>query len=122
MAGSDQFQGHRKFMEVAWPLFALPYLVAKYLNMALFGWWLDRWMQARENKSLSREIADTMPFLSSEGHVVKRRLRVQPFDYASVYIDKDGVRVCVTRGRGELNLSLAPSAFPGDEKRLGVIL
>jgi hypothetical protein len=79
-------------------------------------------MQARENKSLSREIEDTMPFLSSGGHVVNRGLAVQPFDYASVYIDKDGVRVCVTGGRGEVNLSLAPSAFPGSQVQLSTIL
>jgi hypothetical protein len=63
-----------------------------------------------------------MPFLSSGGHVVKRKLSVQPFDYSCVDIDKDGVRVCVTRGRGEVSLSLAPSAFPGDQNQLNVIL
>jgi hypothetical protein len=63
-----------------------------------------------------------MPFLISVGQFIKRKPVIQPFDYASIYVDTQILSICITRGRGEVVVSIAPRAFPNDRNELIVVL
>lgn len=105
-----------------WPLFVLPYLVAKYLYRGVFGWWLDAWLTSRDRRRLLRDIVDYMPFLASNGKVVTLNRSAQPFDYASIYLEIDRVLVCITRGQGEVSVTLAPLAYLRDWYEFGMVV
>jgi hypothetical protein len=109
-------------VRVAWPLFALPYFLVKCLYKCFFAWWLDPWLTERNRRRLLSDIADEMSFLGSKGRVVKRKKSSQPFDYASVYLDLESIRICITRGRGEVAVSFASHACLDDWYRLGAVL
>jgi hypothetical protein len=63
-----------------------------------------------------------MPFLISAGQFIKRKVVAQPFDYASIYLDTQLLSVCITRGRGEVLVSIAPRGLPSDRSELIVVL
>lgn len=104
-----------------WPLFALPYLMVKYGYKGLFGWWLDSWLTEKGRARLRRDIVDEMSFVASGGKLLNTRGSAQPFDYASVYLDLDNVRIGITRGQREISITLAPHASLVDEYEFGVV-
>jgi hypothetical protein len=108
-------------VRLLWPLFILPYFLVKYLYIGVLGWWLDPWLLARDRKRLWTDIIDEMPFLGSNGTLIKSKRLARSFDYASVHLDFENVRVCITRGRGEIAVSLSPHASLEDSYRLGVV-
>ena len=62
-------------------------------------------------------------FLVSEGQLVSsRRVAVLPFDYASVEVLRENVLFIITRGRGELNVSVAPRHVPTESCELGSVI
>lgn len=109
-------------VRLLWPLFVLPYFLVKYLYIGILGWWLDPWLLTRDRKRLWSDVIDEMPFLGSNGSLIESKGLTPRFDYASVYIDFENVRVCITRGRGEIAVSLSPHASLGDSYRLGEVL
>jgi hypothetical protein len=110
-------------MDLAWPLFAGLGFVLKVTNRTLLAWWLDPWLQRRANKALWDDVQENLYFLYTKGQPIKERWpRALPFDYASVYIVFENLRFCFTRGRGEVNISVAPRHAPDESYQLAVII
>ena len=79
-----------------------------FVNKVLFGW-LEIWLQMRSDSSLLYDVRKDFFFLFPGAEIVKERwYRVLPFDYASVCLNHRNVHFCFARGRGELNVSVAP--------------
>jgi len=109
-------------LSLIWPLFVLPYFLVKYLYKGLLGWWLDPWLLEKDQKQLLRDVLDCMPFLASNGIAVKGKPFPRRFDYSSVLLDLENIRVRVARGRGELAVSLSPQSSLLDWYDLGIVL
>jgi hypothetical protein len=104
------------------PLLGL-FFVAKVFYKILFSWWYDPWSQRKANDSLWNDVQSNFSFLTSKGHLVKeRRIRIHPFDYASIRIILDNLCFRFTRGRGELNISLSPSRALEDSHHLDCVI
>ena len=89
----------------------------------LFGWWLDPLSQRRKNRALWSDVEANLYFLYSEGEpIVEKRPVSLPFDYASVRILVGNVYYCFTRGRGELNVTLAPRHSPTHFHELSLVI
>jgi hypothetical protein len=87
----------------------------------VFAWWLDPWLQWKANHALLDDIQRNLYFLYSQALVVKSSpFTVLPFDYASVTLAWQNVLFTITRGRGELNISVAPRSVPGEQYQLGL--
>jgi hypothetical protein len=118
-----QRQSRARIMDLAWPLFAGLGFVLKVTNRTLLAWWLDPWLQRRANKALWDDVQENLYFLYTKGQPIKERWpRALPFDYASVYIVFENLRFCFTRGRGEVNISVAPRHAPDESYQLAVII
>ena len=66
--------------------------------------------QKRRNQTLWSDIQANLYFLSKRGQrIIEKHPTTLPFDYASVRILLGNIHFCFTRGRGELNVTLAPS-------------
>ena len=88
------------------------------VNKVLFGW-LEIWLQRRSDSSLLYDVRTIFFFLFPDAEIVKDRwYRVLPFDYASVCLNHRNVHFCFARGRGELNVSVAPRHAPLDTHEL----
>ncbi|HEU5336998.1 MAG TPA: hypothetical protein VFU27_13600 [Terriglobales bacterium] len=104
-----------------------PYRVIAFVLKAAYtiaaGWWLDPWLQRRANGKLLDDVQANFYFLFSQAQVVKpRRIDILPFDYASVTLLSGNVLFCITRGRGEVNVSLSPISRPGEIHQLGFVI
>src|SRR5215469_16433566 len=74
-------------IELVRPPILLVGFVVKTIYRTMFGWWLDPWFQQKANQSLVEDVRANLPFLFPKGSVVEHpRIRVHPFDYASVEI------------------------------------
>jgi len=92
----------------------------KVVYIALLGWWLGPWLQRKANRSLLNDVRENFSFLFPKGHVLKQpRIRVLPFDYASVEIAWENLLFSFTRGREEVNVLVAPSHAPKMSYELG---
>jgi len=110
-------------MELVWPLFAGIGLILKVINRTLFGWWLAPLLQRKANTALGDDVQENLYFLYTKGQPIKENWpRALPFDYASVDIVFENLRFCFTRGRGELNVSVAPRRAPHESYQLAVII
>src|SRR5437667_8327439 len=95
-------------IDVLRPGFVVLRFLWKIADKAVFGWF-GLWSQRKDNALLERDIQAELNFLYSEGQVVKESWNtVHPFDYASVRINYKNICFCVTRGQGQLNISLSP--------------
>jgi len=111
------------FRDVLLPLFLGPYYVLKGIYWILFGWWLDPWWQRRANHALMDDVQANLYFLYSRGQPIEeKRPRSLPFDYASVRIAFENIYFTFTRGRGELNVTLAPRHAPTDGHELTLVV
>jgi hypothetical protein len=118
-----QRRGRIREMDLVWPLFAGLGFILKVTNRSLFAWWLGPWLQRRANRVLLDDVQANLYFLYSEGQPIEEKWpRALPFDYASVYIVFEHLLFCFTRGRGELNVSVAPRHAPDESFQLAVIL
>ena len=114
-----------QIMEVIWPLFAGLAFILKALHRTLFAWWLDPWLQRRANDKLWDDIKSNFPSLCKEGrHIKDKRIitTVLPFDYASVSIACDNLRLCFTRGRDELNVTCSHYSSPDEAYELALVI
>lgn len=110
-------------MELLWPLFAAMYFIIRGLDKFFLGWWLGPLLQRRENQALWADVQRNCYFLYTKGQPLKDRWpRPLPFDFASVYLIYQNLRLCFTRGRGEMNISLSPRHLPKESYRLEIVI
>ncbi|MGA8431648.1 MAG: hypothetical protein WB729_17625 [Candidatus Sulfotelmatobacter sp.] len=112
-----------RLIQMLEPLILGPYWVIRVIYVVLFGWWLNPWQQRRSNQSLWDEVQANLYFLYSEGRpIIEKRPHPLPFDYASVRILFGNIYFRFTRGRGELNVTLAPRHEPTRSHELSLVL
>ena len=110
-------------MELVWPLFMVLGFLGKAVHGLLLSWWLDPWLQTKANAALWDDVQANLYWLSTQGQRVKERnVRTLPFDWASVCLDYGNIRFWISRGRGELNVSLAPRYLPQEASELRVVI
>jgi hypothetical protein len=83
------------------------------------AWWLDPWLQRNANRALLGDLQKDLYFLVSQAEVVNLQRAVLPFDYASVEILWRNLFFTITRGRGEVNVSVAPRHARNQQSELG---
>jgi len=115
---------NRQFLlELIRPPVLLVGFVAKTIYRTLFGWWLDPWLQRKANQSLIENLRENLPFLFSGGSVVEPpRIRVLPFDYASVEVGWENLLFSFTRGREDVSVLVAPAHAPNMSYELGPVI
>ena len=88
-----------------------------------FGWWLEPIGQERSNAALRRDIANNLSFVFPEGRfIVEPRTKILPFDYATATVLYRNVSLGFTRGRGELNVTVAPRHLSSESRELSLVL
>ena len=107
-------------VEFAAPIFLGIGFIVKMLNKVAFAWWLDPWLQRNENRALWNDVQANLFFLVSQVQLISSRpVAVMPFDYASVKLLRENVLITITRGRGDLAVSVAPRHAPAESYELG---
>jgi hypothetical protein len=109
-------------MDIIWPVFWVVGQVIEFFHWSLFSWWLDPWVQRRSNRVLWEDVQTHLFYLFPEGQLVKEKTKVLPFDYDSIRVAFRNLIITITRGRGELNVSLSQRHQPDVTYRLGVVL
>jgi hypothetical protein len=105
------------------PFFLGVGFMVKMLYNIAFAWWLDPWLQRRANDALFHDVQANLYFLVSQGQLVNSsRVTVLPFDYASVGIPWENLLFTITRGRGELNVSVAARHARDESYELGPVI
>src|SRR5215469_6469891 len=113
----------RLLVELIRPPVLLLGFVVKTIYGALFGWWLDPWLGRKANQSLLEDVRAKLPFLFPNGSVVEHpKIRVLPFDYASVEISWENLLFSFTRGREETSVVVAPRHAPNMSYELGPVI
>jgi hypothetical protein len=109
---------------IVWPLFAGLSFVTKAIDRTFLAWWLWPLLQRKANATLWQDLRRDLPFLCREGQFVeeKRSAKVLPFDYAETYVRAGNLLFCFSRGRGEINVSVAPSHAPRDSYQLAIVI
>ena len=98
-------------------------LIIKTLYRVIFGWWLDPLSQQKQNWALRDDVRANLAFLASEGEFLNSQpVAILPFDYASVKLSRENVLFTITRGRGELNVSVSPRHIPAETHELGRVI
>ena len=116
-------QNRQLLIELIRPPVLLVGFVVKTIYRTMLGWWLDPWLQRKANQSLVEDVRANLPFLFPKGSVVQPpRIRVLPFDYASVEIDWENLLFSFTRGREETNVVVAPTHAPNMSYELGPVI
>jgi hypothetical protein len=106
------------------PIQAVVFLM-RVIDKVLFSWWLDIWLQRRENAALRDDIQANLYFLYSTGEIVEEpwlRTAVHPFDYAVVRILNGNICFGFTRGQEQLNVRLSPRHAPRDTHELHIVV
>jgi hypothetical protein len=110
-------------MELIWPLFALVGLFFKVSYDTFLGWWLDPWLQRKANRALWEDVQTSLYFMTEHGKLIKdKSTQILPFDYASVRVAYENLIFIFTRGRDELNISLASRHAPDETFRFSVVV
>lgn len=106
------------------PIYQVVSFLLRVINKALF-WWLDIWLQRRENAALRDDIQANLYFLYTTGEIVKEpwlKTAVHPFDYAVVEIISDNICFGFTRGQEQLNVTLSPRRASRDIHELHTVV
>jgi hypothetical protein len=110
-------------LEVLAPLFHGIGSVVKIVYHITVGWWLDPWLQYSANRALWDDVQANLYFLASQWELVNSRpVKVLPFDYASVNILWENVLFIITRGRGDVSVSVAPRHAMRELYQLGPVI
>jgi prepilin-type processing-associated H-X9-DG protein len=105
------------------PIVQLLAFVLKTIYRVLFRWWLDPWLQRKQNQSLLDDIQKNLHFLFLDGHVVQHpQIRVLPFDYTSAEINWENLLFSFTRVREEVSVLVAPRHAPNLSYELGPLV
>ena len=92
--------------------------IVKMVYNTAFAWWLEPRLQRKANRELLDDVHANLPFLVSQARMgTAGRSTVLPFDYASLEIPWE-----ISRGRGELNISVAPRHAPHQAYELGPVI
>lgn len=113
----------RSVLEFLRPIFlGIGFIVKLFYNIA-FAWWLDPWMQRKENRALWDDVQANFYFLTSQTEWDSSGpTAIHPFDYASVKIPWENLLVTITRGRGDTAVTVAPRHAPADNYELGRLI
>jgi hypothetical protein len=80
-------------------------------------------LPTKENQALMDDLPANVNFLFSRGQpIIEKRPAIHPFDYASVQILFGNIYYRFTRGRGELNVTLAPRHSPSRTHELSQVI
>jgi hypothetical protein len=110
-------------MQFAAPFFLGIGLFIKRFYNIVFAWWLDSWLQRNANRAPGDDVQANLFFLVSEGQLVSSRpVAVLPFDCVSMGLLRENVLFTITRGRGDLNVSVAPRHVPAESYELGSVI
>jgi hypothetical protein len=101
------------------PFFGGIYFVVTGIYKLTLAWWLATWRQRKSNRALLDDLQRDLYFLVSEAKTIKLPPAVIPFDYAEVEILWRNVFFSFTRGRGEINVSVAPRHARNVRSQLG---
>jgi hypothetical protein len=93
--------------------------IVKVLYSAVFSWWLDPWLQRKANRALLDDVQSNMYFLVSQAKAVNSPSAVLPFDYSSVEVLWENLYFVITRGRGDVSVSVAPAHARNELNELG---
>jgi hypothetical protein len=104
---------------VVMPFFAGVGFVIMWGYKLTLGWWLDPWDQKRKNRALLDDLQRDFYFLVSEAEAITLPAAVLPFNYASVEILWRNLVFIITRGRGEVNVSIARRHARNQRSELG---
>lgn len=97
--------------------------VVRAIYQTLLGWWLDPLLQRKANESLLEDVHANLYFLFPESQVIQHpRIRVLPFDYASVELTWGNLLFSFSRGREEVNVLVAPRHAPAMSYELGPVI
>lgn len=83
------------------------------------GWWLSPWLQRKDNRALLNDLERDFYFLVSEAETITCQPGVLPFNYATAEILWGNLFLIVTRGRGEVNVLIAPRHARNQQSELG---
>ncbi len=113
----------RRLLELVSPLVRGIGFVVETVYKLAFGWWVDPWVQRKANRALLDDVEANFYFLTSQPEArISCPKRVLPFDFASVEIRWENLRVLVRRGRGDTTVSIAPVHSPQDSYELGPLI
>ena len=87
-----------------------------------FGWWLGPIAQERANRALNDDIKASLSFLFPDGEFLNDPTKILPFDYAASRVLYKNVLLSFTRGRGEINITVAPRHLAEDRRELASVL
>lgn len=111
-----------RFISTLRPLFLAISFVVSEVSKPVF-WLPALWLQYRADQALWAEVQSTLYFLTSRGQRIKKRKeRILPFDYAMVTLVYENICFYFTKGRGELNVSVAPSRNRDETSHLNFVL
>ena len=109
-------------MEWLWPLFAFVGSISRTFEKAFFSRWLQPWFQRRANRALLNDLQRDLYSLISTADLVESPSGNLPFDYASVEILWENLCLTISRGRGAVNVSLAPRHARNERVELGPVI
>lgn len=94
----------------------------KVVYIALFGWWLDPWLQQKENRALLDDIRTNLNFLITSSPIDFSKQVKNVRSCAEVRIPWENLLVIVTRWHGETNVRVAPRHAPNDRYEIGPLI
>jgi len=112
----------RRFAGLLIPVLASFAFVGKLVNKVAFSWWLDPALQRKKNVALWNDIQTNFCFLTSQSQMDSTFAKGLPFDYASVTIPSGNILVTITKGRGDVSVSVAPRHDPASNYALGPLI
>lgn len=103
------------------PFFRGVALIATTAYNTFFAWWLDPWLQRKANRALLDDVYANFYFLVSHGSAeASSSGAVLPFDYSLVQIRWRNLVFFITRGRGDVSVTVAPRHESGKSYELGL--
>jgi hypothetical protein len=121
--GSVQRQAKLRVWDFLAPIIAGVGFLFRVVYFALFGWWLDPWLQRKSNRALREDVHANFSFLTSRNQVsISHPRGVLPFNYASAEIRWENVLITITRGRSDTTVTVAPRSAPQNSYELGPLI
>jgi hypothetical protein len=118
-----QLRTRRLIVAIIQPPLRAVGFVFSLIHKMFFSWWLDPWMQRRKTQTLWEDVEANLHFLYSAGQPAKEQHpQILPFDYASIRIIFQNIIFCITRGRGEINVTLSPAQAPKETYELAIVM
>lgn len=107
-----------RVLQLLTPFFLGLGFIIKIVYMVVFAWWLDPLLRRQANRDLVNDIKTNLPFLVSEVSSMK----VMRADWPEVKIICGNLLFTITRWRGDITVSVAPSHSPTESYELGPLV